>query len=54
VREYWIADWQERTLAVYRRENTVLKLAATLYPADELTSPLLPGFNVKVARLFPG
>ncbi len=54
VREYWIADWRAKTLEVYRREGAALKLTATLYAEDELISPLLPGFNVKVARLFPG
>ncbi|MBM4424131.1 MAG: Uma2 family endonuclease [Chloroflexi bacterium] len=53
VREYWIADWREKRLEVYRRENAVLRLAVTLYADDDLTSPLLPGFNVKVASLFP-
>ncbi|MBI3360195.1 MAG: Uma2 family endonuclease [Chloroflexi bacterium] len=53
VREYWIADWQAKSLQVYRREGAALKLAATLYAGDELTSSLLPGFKVPVARLFP-
>jgi Uma2 family endonuclease len=54
VREYWIADWRAKSVEVYRRDNAALKLSAKLYAEDELTSPLLPGFNVKVARLFPG
>lgn len=54
VREYWIADWQARTLEVYRRENAALRLVATLYAEDELSSPLLPGFRVRVGQLFPG
>jgi len=54
VREYWIVDWQAKSLQVYRREGAMLKLVATLFPQDELTSPLLPGFTVAVARLLPG
>ena len=54
VREYWIADWQAKSLQIYRREGAALKLVATLFAEDELTSPLLSGFKVKVARLFPG
>ncbi|MBI3763169.1 MAG: Uma2 family endonuclease [Chloroflexi bacterium] len=54
VREYWVADWRAKTIEIYRREVAELKLAATLYAGDELTSPLLPGFKVSVARLFPG
>jgi Uma2 family endonuclease len=52
VREYWIVDWQGRSVEVYRRENAVLKLAATLYEQDELTSPVLPGFSCVVSKFF--
>ncbi|MGH2521681.1 MAG: Uma2 family endonuclease [Anaerolineales bacterium] len=54
VREYWVVDWQLKSLQVYRREEGALTLVGTFYPEDELTSPLLPGFKVSVARLFPG
>ncbi len=54
VREYWIADWHAKTIEVYRRENAALRLAATLYAEDELTSPLLSGFKAAVGQLFPG
>ena len=50
--EYWIADRQQRKLEVYRREGGLLKLAVSLYAADELTSPVLPGFRVDVSQLF--
>jgi len=53
VREYWIVDWQAKSMQIYRREQAALKLALTLLAEDELTSPLLPGFKVKLARLFP-
>ena len=52
VLEYWIADRQQRKLEVYRREGGLLKLAVSLYAADELTSPVLPGFRVDVSQLF--
>lgn len=52
VQEYWIADWRLRQVELYRRERGQLRLQATLLPADELTSPLLPGFACLVARLF--
>ncbi|MBI3974352.1 MAG: Uma2 family endonuclease [Chloroflexi bacterium] len=54
VREYWIIDWQDRSVAVYRREQAVLQLAATLFETDVLESPLLPGFSCPVSRLFAG
>jgi Uma2 family endonuclease len=52
VREYWIVDWPAKSLQVFRREAAALKLAATLFADDDLTSPLLPGFSLPVARLF--
>jgi Uma2 family endonuclease len=53
VREYWIVDWPAKSLQVFRREAAALKLVATLVADDELTSPLLPGFSLPIARLFP-
>lgn len=52
VQEYWIVDWQQRSLEIYRRENEQLALVATLLHSDTLTSPLLPGFACGVAQLF--
>lgn len=52
VFEYWLVDWQTQTVEVYRRENAILKLAATLYSQDELTSPSLPGFCCIINRFF--
>ncbi|HLH22285.1 MAG TPA: Uma2 family endonuclease [Chloroflexota bacterium] len=63
VEEYWLLDWRQQTVAVYRRrgaggaaagasEVASLQLVATLGPDDTLTSPLVPGFAVRVARLF--
>ncbi len=52
VQEYWIANWQLQQLEVYRREAAQLKLIATLLADDEITSPLLPGFGIRVQRFF--
>jgi Uma2 family endonuclease len=52
VEEYWIVDRAARTIEVYRRREGALALAATLTEADTLTSPLLPGFALPVARVF--
>ena len=52
VIEYWIVDREQQLIEVYRRENGVLKKVMTLFPADQLTSPLLPGFSCEVALLF--
>ena len=51
VREYWIVDWREATVQVFRRADALLRLEATLLAEDTLTSPLLPGFNASVRDL---
>lgn len=50
--EYWIADRERRMPEIYRRSAGILKLAMTLYEADRLVSPLLPGFDCEVGKLF--
>jgi len=52
AKEYWIVNWRERTLEVYRRENAELKLVRTLDETNMLETPLLPGFGCKVGDLF--
>lgn len=52
VEEYWIVDWRRRQVAVYRREDGELQLAATLGEGDTLQSPLLPGFACPVREVF--
>ena len=52
VSEYWIADREHQLIEVYRREYAILKKAMTLFKADQLTSPLLPGFSCEVGALF--
>ncbi len=53
VAEYWVADWRDRTVRVYRRQNAQLTRVSTLTAEDTLASPLLPGFAAPVVRLFP-
>ena len=52
VHEYWIVDWRQRQVEVYRREQAALRLIETLFEQDELRSPLLPDFSCRVAQLF--
>lgn len=52
VPEYWIVDWRAETIEVYRRNEQVLVLIATLHRDATLSSPLLPGFSCVVARFF--
>jgi Uma2 family endonuclease len=52
VMEYWIVDREQQAIAIYRRDAGVLKQALTLFNADQLTSPLLPGFSYAIVGLF--
>lgn len=52
VQEYWIVNWQLKTLEIYRRTDAQLQLAATLLDGDSLTSPLLPEFSASIAQIF--
>lgn len=52
VLEYWIVGWRTQQVEVHRRQDLALRLVATLYPADTLTSPLLPDFACEVVTLF--
>ena len=52
VTEYWIVSWLLRSIDVYRRGQTQMQFVATLSGADNLESPLLPGFTFSVAALF--
>jgi Uma2 family endonuclease len=52
VLEYWLVNFREQSVEVNRRENVMLKLAATFYAQDEITSLILPGFSCLVSRFF--
>lgn len=52
VQEYWMIDWQRQQVEMYRREQALLRLVNTLFPPDQLTSPLLPDFSYPVSQLF--
>jgi Uma2 family endonuclease len=52
VQEYWIVDWRLKQVEVYQRRNSQLQPIKTLLAADEISSPLLPGFRCKVERFF--
>jgi len=53
VLEYWIIDWIEQYLEIYRRNvSGQLQLHSTLYKADTVQSPYLPGFACQVGQFF--
>lgn len=52
VREYWIVDFESRSIEIYVNDGQTLVLAATLSERDEITSSVLPGYRCKVERIF--
>jgi len=52
VEEYWIVSRELQQVEVYRRENAVLKRAATYLAQDTIESPILPGFQCLMQRFF--
>jgi Uma2 family endonuclease len=52
VQEYWILDWRTQQLEVYCRQDAFLRLVATLFSSDVLTSPILPNFSCAVTEFF--
>lgn len=52
VEEYWIVDWRQRQIDVYRRSGLALHLISTLQEENKLETPLLPGFSLPLATLF--
>ncbi len=52
VQEYWIVNWQLKTIEVYRHQGGSLHFVGTLLESDSITSPLLPGFSSAIGPLF--
>jgi Uma2 family endonuclease len=52
VQEYWIADPEEQTLALYTRAGDHLELARQFSCHEIFESPLLPGFRLAVQSIF--
>jgi Uma2 family endonuclease len=53
VDEYWLVDWHARSIEIYRRAESVLRLVEELSIDAVLSSPLLPGFAAPLAQIFP-
>jgi Uma2 family endonuclease len=52
VSEYWIVDSENRSVEIYRLAGQSLELAEMLRNDDLISSPLLPGFNCPVSKIF--
>src|SRR5215831_13090913 len=52
VREYWIADLENRRVEIYRLKDDILDAICTLGENDEISTDLLPGFRCPVQSIF--
>ena len=55
VEEYWVVDPELDSIRVYRRvgDRFVIATELSLAAADVLTTPLLPGLELPLTRIFP-
>lgn len=52
VREYWIADPQNRSIEVYRMENNRYRLFSFAEEEGKIQSSVLPDFELEVSEVF--
>ncbi|HXQ70934.1 MAG TPA: Uma2 family endonuclease [Pyrinomonadaceae bacterium] len=52
VQEYWIVDPENRSVTIFHLSSTTLAQIRIAKNGDEITSPLLPGFTLKVSAIF--
>lgn len=52
VSEYWIVDSENRSIEIYRLAGQSLDLLAVLRNDDKITSPVLPGFDCPLTKIF--
>ena len=52
VAEYWIVDSENQAVLIFRLREQTLDEIATLTGDDEVSSPILPGFQLKVSSIF--
>jgi len=52
VREYWMVSPEEGTIEVWRKENDELSFCELYRKNQTLTTPLLPGLEIQLKRVF--
>lgn len=52
VEEYWIVDTENLSVTIFRLNGPMLEEISTLSGDAELTSPILPGFQLQVSSIF--
>ena len=53
VQEYWMVDHEKQWVEVWRRAEDELCLHQRLAQPQILTTPLLPGLKIRLAKIFP-
>ena len=52
ISEYWIIDSEHQSVLIFRLRDQSFEEVATLTGDEELSSPMLPGFRLKVGDIF--
>jgi Uma2 family endonuclease len=52
VAEYWVVDSENQSVLIFRLQGQVLEKVATLTGDDELSSAILPGFQLQTSAIF--
>jgi Uma2 family endonuclease len=52
VTEYWIINDLYKSIEIYHLKRRGLELVDTAHVENEISSPLLPGFRLKVSEVF--
>ena len=52
VKEYWVVDRENRSVLVFRLTGEGLEEISILRNDDQISSPLLPGFELKLSDIF--
>ena len=52
VEEYWVVDSENCAVQIFQLRQGTLETVATLMDDDEIISPILPGFALKVSAVF--
>jgi Uma2 family endonuclease len=52
VRELWIIDPEPQTVTIYRFEENLSEPAATLLETEQLVTPIFPGLEIDLQRVF--
>lgn len=52
VAEYWVIDPENRSVDIYRLLGQTLERIATLMDDEQITSPMLPDFQLEIPAIF--